>query len=159
MIHCCQTLFFGCCGKRSRSELCFVVRDLSKVKTRRWWKWSQSKIMMLNECIAKRNNWTELDCCTVGSVLSSPGWLVSGLQRGASGWFHTGWQLCLDTCDGRSSRSLNTNARMRTRNVIKKKTKYLSVDRVSGAGPSHLRPCLTIPHKRLPQWSQKVGLM
>lgn len=29
----------------------------------------------------------------------------------------------------------------------------------SSSSPSHLRPCLTSPQSRLPQWSQKVGLM
>ncbi|KAF2986547.1 hypothetical protein EK904_010319 [Melospiza melodia maxima] len=29
----------------------------------------------------------------------------------------------------------------------------------SSSSPSHLSPCLTSPQSRLPQWSQKVGLM
>lgn len=39
--------------------------------------------------------------------LGSPGWLVSGLRRGAFGWCHKDWLLYLDTCDGRSLHNLS----------------------------------------------------
>lgn len=37
--------------------------------------------------------------------------------------------------------------------------KHWELPAPSSSSPSHLSPCLTSPQSRLPQWSQKVGLM